>query len=374
MIKKSTEIITFEKALFMNLSDTETSPKKEVRVEPNGRAQQLLKLVVEHFIAEGTPVASKSLANLPGVDVSSATVRNVMGDLESMGLVRSPHTSAGKVPTQMGLRFFVDSLLSFEPVTRQRMREFEDELDPSMSPTQLVNAASELLSEFTKMTCLITTPRRNQITLRQIEFLRLDESRVLAILVLNDRDVQNRVIHVDESFTDSELTVSANLLNQEFGGGPLSEIREAVAESLRSDKSNMDGLMRRALSVVDGALKTEDSSKDEHDLVVSGERRLLDFTADTEKARTLFDAISGKGRLLHLLDQCIASDGVQLFIGQESGYRPLGDMSLVTSTYQLNGELAGALGVIGPTRMDYKDVIPVVDVTARLLSAAMRRG
>ena len=297
-----------------------------------------------------------------------------MGDLESMGLVRSPHTSAGKVPTQMGLRFFVDSLLSFEPVTRQRMREFEDELDPSMSPTQLVNAASELLSEFTKMTCLITTPRRNQITLRQIEFLRLDESRVLAILVLNDRDVQNRVIHVDESFTDSELTVSANLLNQEFGGGPLSEIREAVAESLRSDKSNMDGLMRRALSVVDGALKTEDSSKDEHDLVVSGERRLLDFTADTEKARTLFDAISGKGRLLHLLDQCIASDGVQLFIGQESGYRPLGDMSLVTSTYQLNGELAGALGVIGPTRMDYKDVIPVVDVTARLLSAAMRRG
>ena len=150
------------------------------------------------------------------MDVSSATVRNVMGDLESMGLVRSPHTSAGKVPTQMGLRFFVDSLLSFEPVTRQRMREFEDELDPSMSPTQLVNAASELLSEFTKMTCLITTPRRHQITLRQIEFLRLDESRVLAILVLNDRDVQNRVIHVDESFTDSELTVSANLLNQEF--------------------------------------------------------------------------------------------------------------------------------------------------------------
>ena len=141
------------------------------------------------------------------------------------------------------------------------MREFEDELDPSMSPTQLVNAASELLSEFTKMTCLITTPRRNQITLRQIEFLRLDESRVLAILVLNDRDVQNRVIHVDESFTDSELTVSANLLNQEFGGGPLSEIREAVAESLRSDKSNMDGLMRRALSVVDGALKTEDSPR-----------------------------------------------------------------------------------------------------------------
>ena len=185
-------------------------------VDPDPRAKQLLKLLVEHYIAEGTPVASKALATLPGVAVSSATVRNVMSDLESMGLVRSPHTSAEN-PTQQGLRFFVDTLLSVEPWNEDRVREVEAELDPNLSPVELINTASELLSQFTQMTCLITTPRRNQSHLRQLEFLRLDDERVLVILVLNDRDVQNRVIHLDKSFSDQELVQAANLLNQEFG-------------------------------------------------------------------------------------------------------------------------------------------------------------
>jgi len=297
-----------------------------------------------------------------------------MSDLESMGLVRSPHTSAGKIPTQQGLRFFVDTLLSVEPWNEDRVREVEAELDPNLSPSELISTASELLSQFTQMTCLITTPRRNQSHLRQLEFLRLDDQRVLVILVLNDRDVQNRVIHLDQSFSDQELSQAANLLNQEFGGRPLEEMREAVFSSMRADRERMDAVLQSALTMAESALPAERAATEDQELVVSGERRLLDFTADTDIARALFDAISRKGRVLHLLDQCLQSTGVQLYIGQESGYRPLGDMSLVTSSYEVNGQLAGVLGVIGPTRMDYKDVIPVVDVTARVLSAAMRNA
>ena len=356
------------------MTDTDVAGASVAGVDPDPRAKQLLKLLVEHYIAEGTPVASKALATLPGVAVSSATVRNVMSDLESMGLVRSPHTSAGKIPTQQGLRFFVDTLLSVEPWNGDRVREVEAELDPNLSPSELINTASELLSQFTQMTCLITTPRRNQSHLRQLEFLRLDDQRVLVILVLNDRDVQNRVIHLDQSFSDQELSQAANLLNQEFGGRPLEDMREAVLSSVRADRERMDAVLRSALTMAESALPAKRAATEDQELVVSGERRLLDFTADTDIARALFDAISRKGRVLHLLDQCLQSSGVQLYIGQESGYRPLGDMSLVTSSYEVNGRLAGVLGVIGPTRMDYKDVIPVVDVTARVLSAAMRNA
>ena len=336
------------------------------------RAQQLFKLLVEHYIADGTPVASKALAMLPEVQVSSATVRNVMGDLEALGLVCSPHTSAGKIPTQLGLRFFVDSLLSVEPWQDARIKEIEAELNPDMSSSELVSAASNVLSQFTQMTCLITTPRRNQVSLRQIEFLRLDELRILVILVLSDREVQNRVIHLDKPFSDNELTQASLLLNREFGGKPLMQVRQSVVESMQDDKDRMDQLMQRALDMAAKAFESKEVEGDGQELLVSGERRLLDFMPDTDKVKSLFEAISKKGIVLHLLDQCIESSGVQLFIGKESGYRPLGDMSLVTSSYKVNGELAGVLGVIGPTRMDYKDVIPVVDVTARVLSAAMR--
>lgn len=352
------------------MSDTTPSRLFDAEVDP--RAQQLLKLLVEHYISDGTPVASKALAMLPQVQVSSATVRNVMGDLEALGLVSSPHTSAGKVPTQLGLRFFVDTLLSVEPWQEERVEQLQNELNPNMTPSELLATASEMLSQFTQMTCLITTPRKNQVNLRQLEFLRLDEHRILAILVLDDREVQNRVIHMEEPFSDNELTQAAVLINREFGGKPLMEVRHSVISSMREDKAHMDALMQRALDVAAQAMPGTEG--DGQDLLVSGERRLLDFTADTSVVKSLFDAIAKKGRVLSLLDQCLEGTGVQLFIGRESGYRPLGDMSLVTSSYQVNGELAGVLGVIGPTRMDYKDVIPVVDVTAKVLSAAMRNG
>ena len=223
------------------------------------------------------------------------------------------------------------------------------------------------------MTCLITTPLRNQVSLRQVEFLSLGEDRVLVILVLNDREVQNRVIHTEREYSDIELTQAANFINQEFGGRSLMEVRQAIVNSMQADKDRMDKLMQTALDVASAAFNdTEEDSG--HELLVSGETRLLDFSEDTDTVRSLFDAVSRKGRVLHLLDRCLQSSGVQIFIGDESGYQPLGEASLVTHAYEVNGEVAGVLGVIGPTRMQYQDVIPVVDVTARLLSAAMRRS
>jgi len=337
------------------------------------RAQQLFKLLVEQYIAEGTPVASKALATRREVQVSSATVRNIMVELETLGLVTSPHTSAGKIPTNQGYRFFVDSLLSIEPWEDARARQLEAELNPDLSPADLVSSASDLLSQITQMTCLVTTPLRNQINLRQVEFISLGSDRVLVILVLNDREVQNRVIHTEREYSDIELTQAANFINREFGGRSLIDIREAVIASMQADKDQMDQLMQAALDMA-SATFADGADDPDHELLVSGENRLLDFSADTDTVKTLFDAVSRKGRVLHLLDRCLQSSGVQLFIGEESGYQPLGDVSLVTSAYEVNGQLAGVLGVIGPTRMAYKDVIPVVDVTARVLSAAMRRA
>lgn len=336
------------------------------------RAQYLFKLLVEQYIAEGTPIASKALAILPDVTVSSATVRNIMGELEAFGLVKSPHTSAGKIPTNQGYRFFVDSLLSVEPMKNERVRELEAELSPDLAPAELLACATDLLSQITEMTCLITTPIRNQVNLRHVEFIRLDSHRVLVILVLNDHEVQNRVIHLDREYEEVDLNQAANFVNREFGGRSLMEIRRAILESMQDDKDHMDRLMQTALEVASAAFKEPDEEGQE--LVVSGESRLLDFSPDTDKVKILFEAVSRKGRVLHLLDRCLETSGVQLFIGDESGYQPLGDMSLVTSNYDINGEVAGVLGVIGPTRMDYKGVIPVVDITARLLSAAMRSG
>ena len=339
------------------------------------RAQQLFKLLVEQYIAEGNPVASKALATLPEVAVSSATVRNIMGELEAAGLVKSPHTSAGKVPTNQGYRFFVDSLLSVEPWDDGRVRELESELNPDLSAAQLVESATDLMSQLTQMTCLITTPIRNQVNLRHVEFVRLDADRVIVILVLNDHEVQNRVVHLDREYTDIELNQAANYLNREFGGQSLVQVRQAVLESMQADKDRMDQLMQTALNVASAAFgDTDADDKDGQELVVRGESRLLDFSQDTDTVKLLFDAVSRKGRVLHLLDRALETSGVQLFIGDESGYQPLGEMSLVTSPYEVNGDIAGVLGVIGPTRMDYKDVIPVVDITAKLLSAAMRHG
>jgi heat-inducible transcriptional repressor len=343
----------------------------EEPVDP--RAQALFKMLVEEYLSGGRPVASKRLAALPAVGVSSATVRNIMADLEARGLVQSPHTSAGKVPTNRGLRFFVDTLLSLDPPEAGQLEQLEQVLNPDLSPQELVSSASSLLSRLTQMTCVITLPRRDEVALRQVEFLPLSGDRVLVILVLNDREVENRVIHTDREYSEVELNQAANFVNQEFGGQSLPLIRHALLRSMQADKDRMDSLMQAALDVAGQVFAGPESEDAQPEVVVSGENRLLDMSADANTIRTLFDAFSRKGNLLHLLDRCLESTGIQLFIGEESGYELFDELSVVTAPYEVRGRLAGVLGVVGPTRMAYQEVIPVVDVTARLLGEAINQ-
>jgi len=344
----------------------------EDAVDPRARA--LFKMLVEEYLAGGLPVASKRLASLPTVGVSSATVRDIMADLEGRGLVQSPHTSAGKIPTNRGLRFFVDTLLSLDPLESRQLEQLEQELNPDLSPQELVSSASSLLSHLTQMTCVITLPRRDHVALRQVEFLSLSGDRVLVILVLNDREVENRVIHTDREYSEVELNQAANFINREFGGRSLLSVRSELLSSMQADKDRMDGLMQAAIDVASQVFAARDEEELGRQVVVSGENRLLDMSADTDTIRTMFEAFSHKGNILHLLDRCLQSNGIQLFIGEESGYELFDEVSVVTAPYEVHGHLAGVLGVVGPTRMAYQEVIPVVEVTARLLGEAINRN
>ena len=329
-------------------------------------------MLVEHYLAQGTPVASKTLATQPGIDVSPATVRSIMAELEARGLVVSPHTSAGKIPTNLGLRFFVDSLLSVQPLGRSSMQMLREGLNPDLAPSRLVELASGLLAEISSMAGVVTLPRKEQISLRQVEFLPLTANRVLVILVINERDVQNRVIHTDREYSESELVQAANYINREYAGESLQNIRTALLESMQRDKASVDHLMQLAIDMAAKAFDVGSESEPDG-YVVAGETNLLSTPNDTEAMRKLFDAFSRKRDILHLLDRCLDSEGIQLFIGDESGYEVLGDYSVVTAPYRVNGRVAGVLGVIGPTRMAYQRVIPIVDVTARVLGAALDR-
>ncbi len=333
------------------------------------RSQTLLRLLVELYLESGTPVASKRLASDPSVAVSSATVRNIMAELEERGLVASPHTSAGRVPTSRGLRFFVDTLISVRPLDAESVERLRGELNPDLAPKELVESASQLLSEITHMAGLVMLPRREVNALRHVEFLRLEGRRVLVILVLNEREVQNRVIHTDRDYTDAELSQAAHFILRHFVGQPLSDIRRAVVDSMQADRERLDSMMQTAIDVAGKAF--EDPAGEADDYVLAGEANLLD-SGDLEGMRALFEAFNRKRDILHLLDRCLETHGVQLFIGQETGHELFDEYSLVTAPYEVDGKLAGALGVIGPTRMAYQRVIPVVDATARLLGAAMR--
>ena len=340
-------------------------PKPEV----GERAQQLFKLLVEHYLAHGIPVPSKTLASATDLAVSSATVRNVMADLEARGLVSSPHTSAGKVPTHQGLRFFVDSLISVEPMDAGVVGRIRGGLDPDLPPNQLVESASRMLSHVTHMAGLVTVPRPEHVSLRHVEFLPLSGDRVLVVLVVNDREVQNRVIHTDREYGESELNQAANYINHEFAGRSLLAVRDGVLDSMHKDKAHLDSVMQAALDVASKAFTPPGDEGAAY--VVSGESNLVDSLASVEDVRVLFDAFTRKGAIVHLLDRCVNTEGIQLFIGEESGYQALDDYSLIAARYEVSGEVAGVLGVVGPTRMAYEKVIPVVDITARLLGAAI---
>ena len=333
------------------------------------RAQHLLKTLVERYVAEGQPVGSRVLSRHSGLDLSPATIRNVMADLEEMGLIASPHTSAGRVPTSRGYRFFVDSLMVVKPLEDDEIHRLEGELSVDR-PQQLVSAAASLLSQLTQFAGVVATPKRREAVFRHLEFLRLSERRVLLIIVTPDGDVQNRILHTDRAYSPTQLIEATNFFNQNFAGQSLASIRERMADELRTLREDIAGLMKAAVDAGEGALAEGEA------LVVTGERNLLnagDLASNMQRLRRLFDLFEQKTSLLHLLDVSQRAQGVQIYIGGESGLVPLDDCSVVTASYEANGQVIGTLGVIGPTRMSYARVIPIVDVTAKLLSNALSR-
>ncbi|WP_372748051.1 heat-inducible transcriptional repressor HrcA [Litorivivens sp.] len=343
----------------------------------NDRAQKLLKVLVERYIREGQPVGSKTLLQDSGLPVSAATVRNIMAELEERGYVVSPHTSAGRMPTQRGYRFFVDSLITVSPLEGRILDNLKSELDAEKPSDELIASASQLLSSLTRQAGLVTLPSRHRLSLRQVEFLPLADNRILVILVVNQREVQNRVIRTERAFTESELKQAANYINQHYAGRDLDTIRDALLTAMRSDKDDIDRYMQASLDLAARALEMDGEGDRPAEYVLAGESQLLDAATpdNLDKMRELFNAFARKKDILDLVDRCLLADGVQIFIGEESGYKAFGDFSVITAPYQLgDGRPLGVLGVIGPTRMAYERVIPMVDVTARMLSLALRAG
>jgi heat-inducible transcriptional repressor len=336
----------------------------------NERSLQLLKALIERYISDGQPVGSRVLAKDSDLKLSPATIRNVMADLEDMGLIHSPHTSAGRVPTVSGYRLFVDSLLTVKPLDLQEITRLQGSLCRIEDTGQALEAASRLLSELSQMAGVVTLPKREMLYLRHIEFLPLSNSRVLVIFVTNEQEVHNKIIHTSRLFSPAELQQAANYLNSVYSGRSLAAVRDAVLKELQDDREQMNQLMLDAIRMAQLAFEPSDQKED---FVLSGETNLMGFSelSDRDRLRSLFEAFSQKQGVIHLLDQCMKADGVQIFIGEESGYEAFDHCSLVTSSYSVSDEVVGVLGVIGPTRMAYEKIIPYVDITAKLLGAAL---
>jgi heat-inducible transcriptional repressor len=331
------------------------------------RAQVLLKTLIERYIAEGQPVGSRTLSKYSGLDLSPATIRNVMADLEELGFISSPHTSAGRVPTPAGYRFFVDTLLVVKQLESERLRELEGHLHPD-NPQRVIHSASQLLSQLTQFAGVVMTPRRRAVTFRHIEFLRLSEKRVLLIVVTPEGDVQNRILFTEREYTASELVEAANFINQNYSGHSFEDVRSRLQNEVRDLRADMIRLMSTALEA--GNALAEGSEQ----YVISGERNLFavkDLSQDVDRLKQLVELLEKKTSLLQILDLSLRGQGVQVFIGGESGVRAPDDVSVVTSPHKVDGEVVGTVGVIGPTRMAYDRVVPIVDITAKLLSSAL---
>jgi heat-inducible transcriptional repressor len=332
------------------------------------RAQILLKTLIERYIAEGQPIGSRTLSKYSGLDLSPATIRNVMADLEELGLISSPHTSAGRVPTPLGYRFFVDSLLVIKPLESQQLQQIEGELHPD-NPQRMMQAASQLLSHLTQFAGVVMTPRRRAMTFKHIEFLRLSEKRILLIVVTPDGDVQNRILFTDRDFKPSELIEAANYINQHYSGQSFEDVRARLQSELSDLRRDMIHLLTTAVDAGNRAV-----AEGSEQYVISGERNLLslqDLSQDMNRLRQLFELFERKTSLVQILDLSLRGQGVQIFIGGESGFSAPDEVSVVTSPYKVDGEVVGTVGVIGPTRMAYDRVIPIVDITAKLLSSAL---
>jgi heat-inducible transcriptional repressor len=340
---------------------------------PSDRAQHLLHALIQRYIRDGQPVGSRTLSKDSGLDLSPATIRNVMSDLEDMGMVSAPHTSAGRVPTPKGYRLFVDTLVRYRQPKDGDIDELRSQIQRKVDDADaLVSSVSNLLSDFTNLAGVVTVPHAQHAALRQIEFLPLSDNRILAILVINDREVQNRILHTDQDYTASELQQAANFINEHYAGKELSQVRERIVEDLDQTRDSMNQAMHDIIAVAQSAMNDVPRSRGE--FVLAGETNLMGFAelSNVDTLRRLFDAFSRKRLIFDLLDRSIHANGVQVFIGAESGYEMLDDCSVVTAPYHLDDDTVGVLGVIGPTRMAYDRVVPIVDITARLLRAALK--
>lgn len=337
----------------------------------SARARHLLRTLVAEHIRIGEPIGSRTLSKQSGLDLSPATIRNVMADLEEAGFIRSPHTSAGRVPTDQGYRFFVDALITSSPESRDDYPEIRKALTENQGTREVVYQVSDLLSMLTDFVGLVTVPERESFAFRHIDFVTLSESQVLAILVFEDGEVQNRLLTPDRSFSQSQLERAANYLNREYAGKRLTEIRSRIVADMAAARERMDELMESAIGVAEQAF----SATDKTDVVLSGQTNLLQYRelTDLDTLKSLFDAFQEKREILYLLQECVNADGVRLFIGEESGSEVLGQCSVVSAPYQSDGRVLGVLGVIGPTRMAYDRVISVVRATADALSASLNQ-
>lgn len=336
------------------------------------RAQLLLKVLVESYIRDGQPVGSRSLSRDSGLNLSSATVRNVMADLEEGGFVTSPHTSSGRIPTPKGYRFFVDTLLRVRPLEEAAADDIRRQLGRGEDAHTLVSAASQLLSNITHMAGVVTLPSTQAASVTQVEFLPLSDNRVLAILVYDDREVQNRILQLDRPYPPEELRRASGILNEQFRGRTLEQVRQAILDDLSETRERLNKGMVDTISVAQQLLPDQ-SAMGGRGYVMAGETNLMGFAelSSVDKLKRLFEAFNEKRDLLNLLDMSLRGQGVQIFIGQESGYQILDDCSVVTAPYASDTGAVGVIGVIGPTRMAYERVIPVVDLTARVLGAAL---
>ena len=334
----------------------------------NDRAQLLLKTLVERYISDGQPLGSRALLQYSGLEVSPATIRNVMSDLEELGLIRSPHISAGRIPTALAYRLFIDTMLVTQPLEQERLQHMEHQLQPD-NPSRLIAQASNLLSELTHYTGVVATAKRSAITVRQIEFLRLGEKRVLLIIVMPDGEVENRVLSLERDYTQAQLTEAGNFLNQHYIGCSFSQIRDRLRGDLQQLHQDMSALMAAALAAGDAA-----EAKQSDDYVISGEHNLLhvaELSTDMNQLRGLFNLFEQKTELLQLLEAGRRGHGIRIFVGSESGLASLEGCSVITAPYAADGQVVGTLAVIGPKRMNYERIVPIVDITARLLGNAL---
>lgn len=355
------------------------NPDKDDRsdhIELSPRAEQVLMGLIGRYISDGNPVGSRTLSRETSLALSPATIRNVMSDLEDLGLIQAPHTSAGRIPTRKGYRLFINCMMSAGQINHAAMHNFRDDFRETLGgisdPRGILTSATELLSQITSFAGVVSTPSKSGSQFRQIEFLKLSQQRVLAILITTDGQVQNRVLAARREYSDSELVEAANFFNATYGSWILEEVRQDLAKHMRNDHRNMHREMRTAIRMA-GQLFDADSDEDQESVLVSGENNLLavpDF-AELEKIKQLFDTFKTKQVLYDLLQKSMDTSGVQIFIGEESGYKMLEDCSVIAAPYEVDHQRVGVLGVIGPTRMHYDEVISAVDITARLLGSAL---